>query len=66
MLQTNERRRAKRFSTRLKVFEQETDILLGYCEDISISGLRLMSEAPLPANQELNVLLDQAENSGGV
>ena len=58
MLHTPERRKAKRYSTRLKVYEENTDTLLGYCEDLSISGLRLMSETPLPANKELKARLD--------
>ena len=66
MLYTPERRKAKRYSTRLKVFERASDTLLGYCEDISISGLRLMSETPPPPNEELNVWLGRSDNEEGI
>jgi len=60
-----ERRRAKRFSARLKIYDCETGDLIGYCEDLSISGLRLMSETPLPANKEIRAWLDRNENNSG-
>ena len=66
MLDTTERRRAKRFSTRLKVYDRETNNLLGYCEDLSFTGVRLMSEAPIPENRELTVLLDHADDGTGI
>ena len=66
MFQTAERRRAKRYSIRLKVFEQETNTLLGYCEDISNSGLRLMSKTLPPSSKELKVWLDGTGNDYGI
>ena len=66
MLHTTERRKTKRFSTRLRVFEQETNTLVGYCDDISISGLKLMSSVPPPANKELRVWLDGAGKVDGI
>jgi len=66
MLQQQNRRKAKRFSVRLKVFEQETSTLLGYCEEISISGLRLMGITPPPSNKELKVWLDGTGDDHGI
>lgn len=54
-LQTNEKRRLKRFSVRLKVYSQLTDELLGYAENLHIEGLMILSQVPIHDNQELQI-----------
>ena len=66
MLNQGERRKAVRFSVRLKVYDQGSSKLIGYCEDISLNGIRLMSETPLPTNMEVNVSLDRNDNGTGI
>lgn len=55
--QTVEKRKFKRYSCRLKVYQQATNELLGYAEDIQLEGMRLKSTLPIPEKVELNVYL---------
>jgi thymidylate synthase len=54
-LQTNEKRRLKRFSARLKVYSQLTDFLIGYSENLHTEGMMIVSKKPIQKNQELNI-----------
>jgi len=54
-LKTNEQRRLKRFSLRLKVYSQLTDALLGYAKNLHIDGMMISSKVPIHDNQELEV-----------
>ncbi len=54
-IQTEERRRSKRFSVRLKVYLQETDELLGYAENLNHGGMMLVTRVPLKKQQELRI-----------
>jgi len=38
------KRKLKRYSVRLKVFEQETGELLGYAENLHIDGMKIKSK----------------------
>ena len=66
MLDPAERRKSKRYSVRLKVYEQETGKMLGYADDISIHGIRLMSNEPIQAKNEISVWLDKTEDNPGI
>lgn len=66
MKHADERRRAQRYSTRLSLIEQDTGEVLGYCDEISLSGVRLISETPLPDKQELRVWLGRTEDYTGI
>jgi len=50
-----EKRRSKRFSIRLKVYSQQTNIVIGYAENLSMAGMLLMSLEPVPEKQELQI-----------
>ncbi len=54
-LQTNEKRRLKRFSARLKVYSQATDELIGYSENLHTEGMMIVTKKSLPNNQELEI-----------
>ena len=60
-LQTNEKRRLKRFSVRLKVYSQLTDELLGYAENLHIEGMMLSSKTQIPNKQELEIWFGAAK-----
>jgi hypothetical protein len=49
------KRRLKRYSVRLKVYDQDSKKLIGYIEDISIRGMNIKSTHRLPEMQEINV-----------
>ena len=51
-LQFDDKRKLKRFSVRLKVYEKTTGKLLGYAEDLHTDGMKLMRNAAsgLPSN----------------
>lgn len=50
-----ERRKLKRYSTRLRVFNQETGELLGYAENFHTQGMMLMSKEPIPDKKEIHI-----------
>jgi len=49
------RRALKRYSVNLRVFNQETGAIVGYAKDLSISGMKLMSEEPIPEKTEIQI-----------
>ena len=54
-LQANEKRRLKRFSSRLKVYSQLTDDLIVYSENLHIEVMMIVTREPIPKNQELQI-----------
>lgn len=54
-LQSQEKRRLKRFSVRLKVYSQQTDELIGYAENLHIDGMMIATKKPIPSKQELSI-----------
>ena len=54
-LQFADKRKLKRFSVRLKVYENTTGKLLGYAEDLHTEGMKLMSKSQLPDRTELKI-----------
>lgn len=61
-----ERRALKRWHLifYLRVFNQDTEELLGHIIDISESGMMLVSDAPIPVHQEFHVWIDVPEEVG--
>ena len=53
--QSQERRRLKRFSVRLKVYLQASDELLGYAENLHHKGMMIVTKEPIAKNQELSI-----------
>ena len=60
-LQAQEKRRFKRFDTRLKVYDQGTDSLVGYAQNLSIGGMMIVTQEPLVKNQELRIWFGAAK-----
>jgi len=60
-----ENRKLKRYSARLKVYGQETSELLGYAENLNIEGMKLMSEAPLPEENEIQIWFGASKEDEG-
>ena len=54
-LQAKEKRRLKRFSARLKVYNQLTDELMGYSENLHHEGMMIITREPIQKNQELEI-----------
>ena len=54
-IQTQEKRRLKRFSVRLKVYSQQTDELIGYAENLHTEGMMISTKKPIPSKQELSI-----------
>lgn len=50
-----EKRRLKRFSVNLKVYNQTTDVLLGYAENLHVNGMMLITQEPIPNKQEIKI-----------
>jgi len=50
-----ENRKLKRYSVKLKVYNQETGKLIGYIEDINIHGMNIKSTDRFPEMQEVKV-----------
>lgn len=50
-----ENRKLKRYSVKLKVYSQETGKIIGYIEDINISGMNIKSTDRFPDMQEVKV-----------
>ncbi|NNE36680.1 MAG: PilZ domain-containing protein [Gammaproteobacteria bacterium] len=48
-------RKLKRYTIKLKVFDQDNGKMLGYIEDISINGMNVKSTDRFPDMQELKV-----------
>lgn len=61
-LKTNENRRLKRFSVRLKVYSQLTDELLGYAKNLHTEGMMIASKIPIHDNQELEIWFGASKN----
>ena len=57
-------RKLKRYSTRLRVFEQGTDKLLGYTEDLNFKGLKLTGEEPVIEGKEIHLWLEATDADG--
>ena len=53
--ETKEKRRLKRFSANLKVYDQSTDDLLGYAENIHTKGMMLMTQEKIPDKQQVEI-----------
>lgn len=51
-------RRLPRYSTRLKVFDQETGDLIGYTEDLHLKGIKLSSDEPVQEGKEIRIWLE--------
>ncbi len=60
----SEYRKLKRYSARLKVFEQETGMLLGYTENLHTEGMKLMSKEPIPDKKEIQIFLGDSDADG--
>jgi hypothetical protein len=54
-IKTNEKRRLKRFSVRLKVYSQQTDELIGYAENLNTEGMMISTMESIPSKQELSI-----------
>jgi thymidylate synthase len=54
-LQTEEKRRLKRFSARLKVYSQTTDELIGYSENLHTEGMMIVTKEPMAKGQEIQI-----------
>lgn len=52
---TADNRGVKRYSYRLKVFNQETGEVLGYIENISLCGMLLNSIEPIPDKEMIKI-----------
>jgi hypothetical protein len=50
-----ENRKLKRYSVKLKVYSQQSGKIIGYIEDINISGMNIKSTARFPDMQEVKV-----------
>ncbi|MFQ5659128.1 MAG: hypothetical protein ACE5GZ_01780 [Gammaproteobacteria bacterium] len=50
-----EHRKLKRYTVRLKVFDQKTGKLLGYAENLHTEGMKLMSKDPIPEKKEIQI-----------
>lgn len=50
-----ENRKLKRYSVKLKVYSQKTGKLIGYIEDINISGMSIKSTVRFRDMQEIKV-----------
>ena len=50
-----ENRKYRRYPTRLKVYKQENDELLGYGNNISLGGMHIMSKQLIPEDTILNI-----------
>ena len=53
-----------RYSTRLRVYEQGTDNLLGYTEDLHMKGIKLISDGPVIEGREIHLWLEVADKDG--
>ena len=64
----DERRRHKReyLIFYLRVFDLNSSKLLGHIVDITVEGIRLISEEPLSAEQEFNLKMDLPDEINGV
>ncbi|NNE37364.1 MAG: hypothetical protein HKN08_03585 [Gammaproteobacteria bacterium] len=51
-----EKRKLKRFSVKLKVYNQDSGKLIGYIEDINIHGMNVKSTDRFPEMEEIKVL----------
>lgn len=62
----NERREYERYSVMfyLEVHDRESESPLGQILDISMGGLRLLSEKPIPVNARFHLVLDISLESG--
>ncbi len=56
-------RKLKRYSVKLKVYEQKSGKIIGYIEDISIHGMNVKSTERFPEMHELDVWLGASEGS---
>ena len=49
----------------LRVFDKQTQQLLGHVVDITTNGMMLISDKPLPIDKEYFVMLDIPDEEGG-
>jgi len=63
---TEEKRAYERYSVEfyLSVYDRETDALVGHVVDISLGGLQLLSEAPIPAGEDFRLRMEVSLESG--
>lgn len=63
---TEEKRAYERYSVEfyLSVYDRETDALVGHVVDISLGGLQLLSEAPIPAGEDFRFRMEVSLESG--
>lgn len=55
-------RKLKRYNVRLKVFNQETDEIIGYVEDLNTQGMNLKSQQAIPGMQDIHIYFGADEN----
>lgn len=51
------KRKCKRYIISLRVFEQESEALLGFTANLHKEGMMVMTEKLIPINNDINVLL---------
>lgn len=63
---TEEKRAYERYSVEfyLSVYDPDTDALVGHVVDISLGGLQLLSETPIPAGEECRFRMEVSLESG--
>jgi hypothetical protein len=57
-----EKRKQKRYPVHLKVFSQKADELLGIIEDLSIIGIKILSENPIADKKEIIIWLGASKD----
>ncbi|NNE38138.1 MAG: PilZ domain-containing protein [Gammaproteobacteria bacterium] len=58
-----ERRKQERFNFRRKVFTQETSELIGYVENLSLTGIKMKSMNPIPDEIEIKIWFGASEEN---
>jgi c-di-GMP-binding flagellar brake protein YcgR len=61
-----ERRNQERYSLEyfLRIVDRDTESLLGHIIDISLGGMRLISEAPIPTQKDFRLWMEISLESG--
>ena len=59
-----EKRRLKRWHLiyHLRIYDQQTDSLVGHVVDITTEGLRVVSEWPIPTGRDFQLWMDLPDN----
>lgn len=60
-LKVDEKRRLKRFSVNLKIYSQHSDKLMGYADNLHLEGMMIVTQEPIPKNQELQIWFGAAK-----